>query len=319
MLAPGIRINGAFRPANLSSFACLPKEHPCPRPKNGPSRGSSFLQTSGAVAAATWTASSYARVIGANDRIRTGFIGVGGMGSNHVAAIVALKQKDNVEALAVADLWKTRRRGRGQGGRRTQAFTDYRKVLDIKEIDYVTIAVPEHWHARATLDALDAGKAVYCEKPMTHTIPEAQAVMKKQKATKLPLQIGVQATSDDSYRTAGEAIRAGKLGKVVQAQIEYVRRYDSEGPWRDAEYHRRHAQAGRPGLGHLAGRRPEDRLESAPLFRVAELRGLFGRSEHRPVHPSHHADHEGLRSALSAAHGGHGRHLAVARRPRPAR
>ena len=67
-----------------------------------------FLQTSGAVAAATWTASSYARVIGANDRIRTGFIGVGGMGSNHVAAIVALKQKDNVEALAVADLWKTR-------------------------------------------------------------------------------------------------------------------------------------------------------------------------------------------------------------------
>ncbi len=112
------------------------------------------------------------------------------------------------------------------------AFTDYRKLLDIKEIDYVTIAVPEHWHARATLDAMDAGKAVYCEKPMTHTIPEAQAVMKKQKETKLALQIGVQAMSDDSYSSAAEAIRAGKLGQVVQAQIEYVRRYGQQGPWR---------------------------------------------------------------------------------------
>jgi predicted dehydrogenase len=199
--------------------------------KRGVSRRS-FLQTTGTLAAATWTASSYARVIGANDRIRTGFIGVGGMGSNHVAAIVALKQKDNVEAVAVADLWKTRAEAGAKAAGAPQAFTDYRKVLDIKEIDYVTIAVPEHWHARATLDAMDAGKAVYCEKPMTHTIPEAQAVMKKQKETKLPLQIGVQAMSDDSYRSAGEAIRAGKLGRVVQAQIEYVRRYDSEGPWR---------------------------------------------------------------------------------------
>lgn len=69
----------------------------------------SFLQTTGAVAAAaTWTASSYARVIGANDRIRTGFIGVGGMGTGHLGAIVALKEKDNLEALAVADIWKTR-------------------------------------------------------------------------------------------------------------------------------------------------------------------------------------------------------------------
>jgi predicted dehydrogenase len=199
--------------------------------KRGVSRRS-FLQTSGALAATTWTASSYASVVGANDRIRMGFIGVGGMGSGHVAAIVALKKKDNVEAVAVADLWKTRAEAGATAAGAPHAFTDYRKVLDIKEIDYVTIATPEHWHARATLDAMDAGKAVYCEKPMTHTLPEAQLVMKKQKATKLPLQIGVQAMSDDSYSSAAEAVRAGKLGKVVQAQIEYVRRYDSEGPWR---------------------------------------------------------------------------------------
>jgi predicted dehydrogenase len=194
----------------------------------------SFLQTTGAVAAAaTWTASSYARVIGANDRIRTGFIGVGGMGTGHLGAIVALKEKDNLEALAVADIWKTRAEAGAKKVGAPQAFTDYRKVLDIKEIDYVTIATPEHWHAKMTIDAMDAGKAVYCEKPMTHSIPEAQAVMKKQKETKLPLQVGVQAMSDDSYRTAAEAVREGKLGQIVQAQIEYVRRYGDQGPWRN--------------------------------------------------------------------------------------
>lgn len=192
-----------------------------------------FLKTSGAVATVAWTASSYARVIGANDRIRTGFIGVGGMGNAHLDAINILKTKDNVEAVAVADLWKTRAEAGAKKVGAPQSLTDYRKLLDIKDIDYVTIATPEHWHAKATIDAMDAGKAVYCEKPMTHTIPQAQAVMKKQKETKQPLQIGVQAMSDDSYRTAADAIRAGKLGKVVQAQIEYVRRYDTQGPWRD--------------------------------------------------------------------------------------
>lgn len=193
-----------------------------------------FLQATGAVAAAaTWTASSYARVIGANDRIRIGFIGTGGMGNAHLGATVALKEKNNLEALAVADIWKTRAEAGAKKVGAPQAFTDYRKVLDIKEIDYVTIATPEHWHARMTIDAMEAGKAVYCEKPMTHSIPEAQAVMKKQKETNLPLQVGVQAMSDDSYRTAAEAVRDGKLGQVVQAQIEYVRRYGEQGPWRN--------------------------------------------------------------------------------------
>lgn len=196
----------------------------------------SFLQTTGAmVAAASWSAASYARVIGANDRIRIGFIGAGGMGNSHLDAINALKEKDNVEAVAVADVWKTRA---DQGAAKVgapNAFNDYRKVLDIADVDYVTVAVPEHSHCQATIDAMDAGKAVYCEKPMTHTIPEAQAVMKKQKETGRPLQIGVQAMSDDSYRTAGEAIRAGKLGQVVQAQIEYVRRYGEQGPWRNPD------------------------------------------------------------------------------------
>jgi predicted dehydrogenase len=192
-----------------------------------------FMQTAGALAAATMAAKSYGKVIGANDRIRVGFIGAGGMASGHMQAIRDLKDSNNLEPIIVADCWKTRA---DQGAKIlgiTNAVSEYRKVLDNKNIDYVTIATPEHWHAKMTLDAMDAGKAVYCEKPMTHTLPEAVAVMKKQKATKLPLQIGVQGMSDDSYATAGKAIREGVIGQVVQAQIEYVRRYSEQGPWRE--------------------------------------------------------------------------------------
>lgn len=192
-----------------------------------------FLEFTGAAAlTAAWTADSYARIMGANDRIHIGFIGAGGMANDHMDTYNDLKEKNNLRAIAVADCWKKRAE---EGAEKTDAphtLTDYRKVLDLKEIDYVTIATPEHQHAHMTLDALDAGKAIYCEKPMTHTIAEALAVVKKQAETKLPVQIGVQGTSDDSYISACKAIEGGLLGKVVHAQIEYVRRCGEQGPWR---------------------------------------------------------------------------------------
>ncbi|MEI6367949.1 MAG: Gfo/Idh/MocA family oxidoreductase [Planctomycetota bacterium] len=210
----------------------MQSKHPRSHPRSGPLSRRLFIASSGVAAAAVaLPAKSYARVIGANDRIHVGFIGVGGMGEGHVDACLKLKQNDNLEFLGVADCWKTRA-DVAAAKLKTQAFSDYRRVLDIKDIDYVTIATPEHWHSTMTIDAMDAGKGVYCEKPMTHTIPEAQAVMKKQQQTKMALQVGVQALSDDSYRSAGEAIKKGVIGQVVQAQIEYVRRYDKQGPFR---------------------------------------------------------------------------------------
>jgi predicted dehydrogenase len=195
-----------------------------------------FLGAAGAAAAAmAWNATSYAKIIGANDRIRIGFVGAGGMGSAHLDAIRDLIEKDNLQPVAVADCWLKRAEEGAKKVGASQFFGDYRQVLDAKDIDYVTIATPEHWHATMTLAALDAGKAVYCEKPMTHTLPEALAVRKKQKETGLPVQIGVQSMSDDSYSSAAKAIREGLIGQVVQAQIEYVRRYDKQGPWRDPD------------------------------------------------------------------------------------
>lgn len=194
-----------------------------------PSRRS-FLRSVGvASVAAAWTAQSYGRILGANDRIRVGFIGVGGMGNSHLDAFNALRTSDNLEAVAVADCWKTRAEAGAAKIQAPKALVDHRQVLDLPDVDYVTIATPEHWHAQMTLDALDAGKAVYCEKPLTHTLAEALQVRDKQVATKLPVQVGVQGLSDDSYSSAGQAIREGVIGKVVQAQIEYVRRYGEQG------------------------------------------------------------------------------------------
>jgi len=193
------------------------------------SRRSFLSTTSAAVAVAGATqmsAKSYGRILGANDRIGVSVVGGGVIGNAHFDVINQLKEPNNLLPIAVADCWKTRAdKGKEKIGA-LESHTDYRRVLDNKDLDYVVVATPEHWHWTMTIDAMDAGKAVYCEKPMTHTIPEAQAVMKKQKETGRPLQVGVQAMSDDSYISARDAIRKGVIGKVIQAQIEYVRRYD---------------------------------------------------------------------------------------------
>ncbi len=204
-----------------------------PKPTNVSRRR--FLGTASLATAAVsaMNARSYGQVLGANDRIRHGFIGVGGMGTAHLRALKDLREKNNLEPVVVADCWKTRADEGAKVVEAPKSTADYREALDIKELDYVTIGSPEHRHAEMILAALDAGKAVYCEKPMTHTIEEALAVLKKQEETKLPVQIGVQGMSDDSYESAGQAIREGIIGRVVQAQIEYVRRYEAnQGPWR---------------------------------------------------------------------------------------
>ncbi|MES2789815.1 MAG: Gfo/Idh/MocA family oxidoreductase [Planctomycetota bacterium] len=193
-----------------------------------------FLAAGATASVMALTAKSYGNILGANDRLNVAFIGVGGMGSGHVSACANLKEKDNLNFLGVSDCW-TQRAEAAASKLGTKAVSDYRKLYDMKELDYVTIATPEHWHSKMTTDAMDAGKHVYCEKPMTHTIPQAQAVMKKVKETKLALQVGVQGMSDDSYSSAAKAIEQGVIGQVVQAQIEYVRRYDKQGPWRDPD------------------------------------------------------------------------------------
>jgi predicted dehydrogenase len=108
---------------------------------------------------------------------------------------------------------------------------DYRKILDQKDVDVVGIATPDHWHARMSIDAMEAGKDVYCEKPMTRTIAEAQAVVDAAQKTKRVMTVGVQSMADPTWREANEYIRKGNIGKVFQGQTSYYRNYIG-GQWR---------------------------------------------------------------------------------------
>ena len=171
------------------------------------------------------TAASANRVIGANNRLRVGIIGCGGLAQGaHIPSLMRMKEADNVEIVAVCDDYQKRL---DQAAATTGAapVKDYRAILDNKDVDYVTIVTPEHWHARMTLDAADAGKHIYCEKPMTWSIEQAKQVVKKIQQTSVKMQVGVQGMCDDSYEAAQKYIKEGKLGRVVQAQIDYSRNY----------------------------------------------------------------------------------------------
>jgi predicted dehydrogenase len=195
-----------------------------------------FFRTGAAAGALAMTARSYAQTPGANNRLRMAFIGCGTIATHHLEKLIAIRGEENLELAAVCDVYNKRAldfQGKIQeAGGKADLCNDYRKILERKDIDYVLIATPEHSHSYITLDALDAGKHIYVEKPMTHEIKESQDVVRKVKETGLKLQVGVQGTADDSYATAFEAIKAGKLGKLVQAQIDYVRNYEGPGPWR---------------------------------------------------------------------------------------
>jgi predicted dehydrogenase len=171
------------------------------------------------------TAASATRVLGANNRLRVGIIGCGGLAQGeHIPKLMRMKEADNVEIVAVCDVYQ-KRLDQATATTGAAPIKDYRALLDRKDIDYVAIVTPEHWHARMTLDAADAGKHIYCEKPMTWSIEQAKQVVKKIQQTNVKMQVGVQGMCDDSYETAQKYVKEGKLGRVVQAQIDYSRNY----------------------------------------------------------------------------------------------
>ena len=171
-----------------------------------------------------FSAKSAARVVGANERLHIGMIGAGGNARGHMRALKKLADQDNVEMIAVCDIYDPRREAAAEftGGK---PYSDYRKLLEHPGLDYVTVSVPEHWHAPIVLDAADAGLHVYVEKPLTYSIEEGLAVVRKVKGTGIVLQCGIQGMSDDSYETAAQMIQEGAIGKVVMAHIDYSRNH----------------------------------------------------------------------------------------------
>lgn len=196
--------------------------------ENTPSRRSfikSAAVTVGAVTAMGGLTPSSA--LGANDRVAFGVIGCGGMGTGHLNSLVTRAKDDNIQVKGVCDVYQ-RRLSRAmsvcrEGEQSAQEYLDYRKLLDNKDIDAVLIATPDHWHAKMTIDAMDAGKHVYVEKPITLTIEQALAVREATKRYGKVVQVGPQRTSQEQYWKARDEIAAGKLGKVTVAHGSYNR------------------------------------------------------------------------------------------------
>jgi predicted dehydrogenase len=162
--------------------------------------------------------------LGANERIRVGIIGSGGRAKSHVlrfkphpaleyyhkdAEVVALCDPDPAQMDVVA----------AEVAGKPRMMKDFRSMLEMKDIDAVFVVTPEHWHAIPAIMAMQAGKHVYVEKPMAHTIEEGKAIVAAQAAAKVTCQVGTQQRSTPHWQHVVERIQAGELGRVTNVNV----------------------------------------------------------------------------------------------------
>ncbi len=151
-----------------------------------------------------------------NDRFNIGVIGAGGMAGGNMRSA-----KDWLDVVAIADVDAGRRDGfnKNISGGKADVYEDYRKVLERDDIDVIHVATPDHWHTKPLIEAMLAGKDVYCEKPLTLTIDEGKLIRKVQKETGRVVQVGTQQRSTFNLFVKAMAIVAeGRLGQIRQVQ-----------------------------------------------------------------------------------------------------
>ena len=181
----------------------------------------SFLVASGVTALAS------TRVFSANDTIRVGLIGAG---ERMKTLVRAAGLAGPCQIVAVSDVYGPNRDFFKEiSGSVATTHIDYREVLD-KDIDLVIVATPDHWHVPVTLDALKAGKDVFLEKPVTHTIEEGTALIRAVRSGKQIVQCGMQQRSWPHFRDAVELIHAGSLGRIAQVRTYWWQNYQRDWP-----------------------------------------------------------------------------------------
>ena len=184
-----------------------------------------FLRRSTSVAAATVAyASSYNQILGANDRISLGHIGIGNRGRELDEIIARLKDKENVEMTAVCDLWKTNRERAVSAatlayGRSPRSFQFFEELLALKDVDAVVISTGDFQHAQLVKAAAEAGRHAYVEKPMANDLGEAKAARDAVLSRNLVVQVGTQHRSEPYQKAVKELINDGVLGDVSKVEI----------------------------------------------------------------------------------------------------
>ena len=185
-----------------------------------------FLQTA-ATSAAAVSAFSIAKAQNANDRIGIGFIGAGGRAGGHMNMIRHLRDREKmaVDFVAVCDTYRPRMEGKKKQFGIARGYSDHRELLQDKDVDIVCIATPDHHHGYAAIDAIEAGKHVYCEKPVTHwrqfdlTKKLADVVAKSD----CVFQLGTQAMSDGVWHQMKKLVQEGLIGQPLFGETGFFR------------------------------------------------------------------------------------------------
>lgn len=165
---------------------------------------------------------------GANERIGVGFIGTGGRCGAHLGIINQFKESGVAQPIAVQDVYRPRLVAASQATGNTKMYDTHEELLENKDVDVVCIASPDRHHARQTIDAINAGKDVFCEKPLTHwsQFEMAKRIEQVAKEKGKLVQVGTQHMADENYPKIIELIRDGIIGKPVHVQCSYFRRGD---------------------------------------------------------------------------------------------
>lgn len=172
--------------------------------------------------AAALTAASYQRVYGANEKIGVGFIGYGLIGRQHVHDF---KNQPDVNMVAVSDTYQPRMYAAAEHVHNPEirTYQDFRRLLADKDVDAVVVSTPDHWHTLISMMAMDAGKDVYAEKPLTLFVREGRWLIETALKTKRVVQVGTQQRSGLHYQRAKELIQSGYIGEMVSVQINVFR------------------------------------------------------------------------------------------------
>jgi predicted dehydrogenase len=178
------------------------------------------------------TAQSYARILGANDRVNFAIIGLNGRGYAHLSAIAANKDSANLSHICDVDAKILEKFGQAAEKEVASAPArerDFRKILDVKDVDAITIATPEHWHAPMAIMALQAGKHVYVEKPSSHNPYEGELLIQAQQKYGKLVQLGSQQRSSHHTIEIINRIHDGLIGKVYFGKAWYCNTRKSMG------------------------------------------------------------------------------------------
>ncbi len=176
--------------------------------------------------AVTLSAASARRVLGANERIQVGIIGCGSRAGSHIRTLMNLREQgENLEIVAVCDAYRPRAKRAAERTKAPFVTMRHEELLAEDGIDLVLVATPEHWHGYQTIDALRAGKDVYCEKPLTHwrQLGLGEKVAEASVETGRLVQVGCQRLSSSVYTQARALVQKGAIGQPIMAETGYFR------------------------------------------------------------------------------------------------